>query len=128
MKVKHYKSMLSAFVNHELGGAEQEEIGRHLMQCGDCRGEHDRVKLGSALAATMTGHDAPQRVWNSIETELEERSGPGLTLIADASYFGPRNVASYAVGLIVLVALASVAYLTFVRPETDQAQREAPLQ
>src|SRR5688572_14323102 len=99
MSDKHYKSMLSAFVGRELAQNEQEEIARHLMQCSDCRAEHDVVRFGSTLAASMTRHDAPKRVWNEIAAGLDQRGMPRMALIPDTSYFGPRNFATYAVGL-----------------------------
>src|SRR5687768_8272641 len=111
MTEKHYKSMLSAFVSRELTQVEQEEIARHLMQCSDCRAEHDVVKFGSTLATTMMRHDAPVSVWNEIASVLDQRDAPRMTLIPDASYFGARNFATYAVGLILLVAAVSIIYL-----------------
>jgi len=119
--------MLSAFVNRELGQAELEEIGRHLMQCADCRAEHDRIRLGSTLAATISQADAPRSVWSRINADLDQKNAPRMTLIPDASYFGPRNVASYAVGLIMLVAVASVVYLALLRPAPDQARQDLPM-
>lgn len=128
MSEKHYKSMLSAFVGRELAPDEQEEIARHLMQCSDCRAEHDVVKFGANLAATITRHDAPLSVWNEIAAGLDARSVPRMTLIPDVSYFGMRNFATYAVGLILVVAAASSVYLTFFRNAADEARTEKPVQ
>ena len=136
MKQKHYKPMLSAFVNHELAKSEQQEIGEHLMQCGDCRTEHDRIKLGAMLAGRLGQTDAPARVWNEIENTLDDKHSPQMTLIPQASYFGYRNLAGYAVAVLLVAGLVSVAYLTLFRPDAnrakndvatpDQTQREQP--
>lgn len=120
--------MLSAFVSRELAQGEQEEIARHLMQCSDCRSEHDVVKFGSALAGSVERHDAPQRVWNEIAAGLDERGTPRMTLVPDVSYFGPRNFATYAAGLILIMAVASVVYLTLFRGAANDARSETPVQ
>ncbi|MEQ1604333.1 MAG: FecR domain-containing protein [Pyrinomonadaceae bacterium] len=123
MKEKHYKSKLSAFVNHELSKAEQLEIAEHLMQCSVCRSEHDRVKLGAAFAGNMERADAPARVWNEIESVLENKRLPQMTVIPRPA-FGFRNFAGYAVALLLVASLVSAAYFTFFRAEPNQAQKE----
>lgn len=121
--------MLSAFVNHELAKDEHQQIAEHLMQCADCRSEHDRVRLGSGLAATLKQHDASQRVWNEIESALDGTTGPRMTLIPDASYFGFRNLVGYAAGLLVVTGLVAVAYLTLFGPGAYQVRRgNVPIQ
>ena len=125
MPTKHYKKMLSAFVNHELARDEQQQVAEHLMQCADCRVEHDRINLGSTLAATMIQDDAPPRVWNEIESTLDGSTGPRMTLIPDAQFFAWRNVLGYAAGLLMAVGLVAVAYVTLFSPSAYEARKGA---
>lgn len=125
MKQQHYKSKMSAFVDRELSKPEQQEIAEHLMQCADCRSEHDRVKLGAAFASQLQRSDAPANVWNSIENALDNKRSPQMTLIREAA-FGIRNFAGYAVALVVVTVLVSVAYFTLFRGKPDQAHQDAP--
>lgn len=109
--------MLSAFVNHELTKSDQQEIAEHLMQCADCRSEHDRVKLGASLASQMRQSDAPVNVWNEIETSLDRTTSPQMTLIPEGTFFGLRSLAGYAVGLLAVGGLVFAAYVMLFRPD-----------
>lgn len=124
MREKHYKSMMSAFVNRELGADAQSAIAEHILVCGDCRAEHDRVRVGSMLAAGITQTDAPQRVWNNIEATLDEGSGPQMTLIADARFFRFRNLIGYAGAFVVVAGLVTVAYLALFSPGAYKARQD----
>ena len=76
MGEKHYKDRLAAFVDHEPTKEEQQKIAKHLLQCGECRHEHDRVKLGASLAGQLSRSDAPPALWNEIENALNGRTKP----------------------------------------------------
>ena len=122
---QHYKSTMSAFVDHELSKAEHQVIAEHLMQCTNCRSEHDRVQLGVACAGKLQRFDAPDRVWNKIENTLDYQTSPQMTLIPTAK-FGIRNFAGYAVALVLVTVLVSVAYFTLFRRESSLVQRDTP--
>lgn len=119
MSTKHYKSILSAFVNHELSKGEQQEVAEHLMQCADCRNEHDRIKLGATFAGKMSQSDAPFGVWNKIENSLDRKTTPQMTLIPEGT-FGLRNLAGYAVACLLVGGVVFVAYLMLFRPDPTQ--------
>jgi ferric-dicitrate binding protein FerR (iron transport regulator) len=59
MNEKHYRGKLSGYINHELPPAERQALAEHLLQCADCRREHDEVKFGAALGARLERADAP---------------------------------------------------------------------
>ena len=118
MSTKHYRSILSAFVNHELSKGEQQEVAEHLMQCADCRTEHDRIKLGASFVGKLSQSDAPIGVWNRIEDSLDRKTTPQMTLVPDGTFFGLRNIAGYAVALLVVGGLVSLAYVMLFRPDT----------
>lgn len=73
MNEKHYKEKLSAFVNHELANDERQTVGEHLLQCADCRAEHDVIKFGATLAGNLKQTDAPENLWLKIEKRLDEK-------------------------------------------------------
>jgi FecR protein len=126
MSKEHYKKMMSAFVNRELDADALSEIAEHILVCTDCRAEHDRVRLGSMLAATMTQHEAPQRVWNNIDGALDEGTGPQMTLIPDARFFRVRSLVGYAAGLIVVAGLMTFAYFRLFGPGAYEARHTFP--
>ena len=112
--------MLSAFVNHELSKSDHQEIAEHLMLCAECRDEHDRIKLGAALAGRMRQADAPVSVWNEIENSIDRKTSPQMTLIPEGTFFGLRNLAGYAVAFLLVGGLVSVAYLMLFRPDPNK--------
>src|SRR5438874_1836517 len=130
MSERHYKKELAAFIDHEFSKNDQQEIGEHLLRCGDCRQEHDRIKLGSQLAAKLPQADARARLWSQIEDALEGKSVPRMALIERAGYFGRRNLIGYAVALLLVTGLVSAVYLTLFRAdlpsrETKRANQPA---
>lgn len=72
-KMKHYTEKLSAYLHHELPKEERQIIAEHLLQCEDCRREHDEIKLGASLANKLERAEAPQKVWQNIEYALQNR-------------------------------------------------------
>lgn len=116
----HKREQLSAFVNHELSRDEQQEVAEHLMQCADCRAEHDEVKLGSSLAACMVQQDAPAPVWNAIDRSLDGRRSPQIALIGRKPFSGIRELAGYAVALLVVAGLITVVYFALFRAEIGE--------
>lgn len=121
MGQKHYKKELNLFIDHELPKERQQEIARHLLQCGDCRAAHDRIMLGSSLANQLVRHDAPSRVWNKIENELDGKRSPQVSLMPAAG-FRFRNLVGYAVGFLVLAGLVSVVYVAMFRKDVNEAR------
>ena len=59
---EHIQEKLSAYLNHELPKDERQAIAEHLLQCENCRSEHDEIKLGAALAMQLNRADAPESV------------------------------------------------------------------
>ncbi len=124
MAQKHYKKELGAFIDHELSKDQQHEIGEHLMQCGECRSEHDRIKLGAQLAERMERGDAGPHVWGEIEDRLDGRRTPQMSLIGPTPHFGFRNWAGYAVAAVMVTALISAAYFALFSPSGYQQRQD----
>lgn len=116
MVTKHYKDQLGEFIDKELPRERQHEVGSHLMQCGDCRREHDRLKLGAELAGRLERSDAGTHVWSEIEEALDGQHSPQMTLIPSVPHFGSRNWAGYAVAAVAVTALVSAAYFALFSP------------
>lgn len=70
MNEKHYTEKVSAFLNHELPRDEHKLVGEHLLQCKECRREHDEIKFGFELSQNLRRADAPKTVWHKIDHEL----------------------------------------------------------
>jgi hypothetical protein len=121
MNEKHYKERLSRFVNHELSNDERQEIAGHLLLCADCREEHDRIKLGAALAANLPRADAPEAVWTNIENALDGREEKRFPAFP---FFGSPALAA-AAGLLLIGVLVAAIYFGLNRtgaPETAKVE------
>ncbi len=105
----HYKEKLSAFFNHELAPDERRTVGEHLLNCQECRTEHDEIKLGAALAQNLERSDAPEKVWRRIEAELD---GERFYRAENNSFFNPRVLAFASVLLIAVFGFTFI-YLNF---------------
>jgi ferric-dicitrate binding protein FerR (iron transport regulator) len=116
MNEKHYKEKLSEFVNHELSNDERHLVAGHLLLCADCRAEHDRVKLGAALAENLQRADAPATLWSRIENALDgEKQSRGFVF----PFFSSPAFAA-AAGLLLIGALAAAIYFGLNRNGTQE--------
>ncbi len=123
MNEKHYKEKLSEFVNHELANDEHQAIGEHLLQCAECRAEHDEIKLGAALASQLKQANAPENLWYKIETALNEKGEKAIPVFA---FFGSRPFAA-ATGLLLICGLITAIYFGFWRGNSiETAKKEQP--
>src|SRR5438105_3697668 len=109
MGQRHYKKQLAAFIDHEYSKDDQQKIAEHLLQCGDCRREHDRIKLGAQLAGKLPRTDARAGLWKEIENALDAKRAPQMTLIEPAGYFGRHNLIGYAAAAILAAGLVTAA-------------------
>lgn len=120
---KHYKEKLSSFVNHELPNDERQQIAEHLLQCADCRSEHDQIKLGAALASQLKQTDAPENLWSKIENALDGKQEKAkATLIPNFVFFGSRAFAAMA-GLLIVFGLTAAFYFGFLRNGSPEIVR-----
>ncbi|MGI9056007.1 MAG: FecR domain-containing protein [Pyrinomonadaceae bacterium] len=121
MNEKHYDEKLSKFLDHELPAEDRQTVGEHLLYCQDCRGEHDRVKFGIELIQNLERPDAPNRVWNKIENELNsEYISPYKT------FFNPKNLAFAGLSIALIFSLAAIIYLNFPNAKTDDSAENRP--
>jgi hypothetical protein len=130
MNEKHYKEKLSSFVNHELQGDERQKIAEHLLQCADCRSEHDAIKLGADLASHLKQTDAPENLWRKIEKALpdanEEKAK--VSLVPNFAFFGSRAFVAMA-GLLLVGGLIAAVYFGFSQSDSPKiAKNENPIQ
>lgn len=117
MTETHYKEKLSAFVNHELTNDERQTIAGHLLLCSECRAEHDEIKLGAALANRLAQRDAPENLWNKIETALDAKETK-VSAIPAFAFFDLRIFAACLLAFFVLSAAVYFAFLRKSAPET----------
>ncbi len=118
MNEKHYKEKLSHFVNHELAQDERQAVAEHLLQCAECRAEHDEIKLGAMLAENLKPQNAPANLWNKIENSLDEREKKAAGF-ANFAFFNWRALAA---GLLIMLGLLTV-YFGFLRNNAPEIVR-----
>jgi hypothetical protein len=114
---KHYKDQIGPFIDRELPKELQHDIGEHLMQCGDCRREHDRIKMGSQLASRMERADASPDLWDQIDSKLDDGRSPHISMMPADRHFGIRNWAGYAAAAVLVTLLVGAAYFSLFRPQ-----------
>ncbi len=68
---RHVTERIQHFIDRELPDEERASVGEHLINCADCRLEHDRLRAGAGLAAHLESDDAPPRVWEGIRSGLQ---------------------------------------------------------
>ncbi len=127
MNEKHYKEKLSSFVNHESPNDERQAIAEHLLRCADCRAEHDRIKLGVALASHLRQSDAPANLWHKIENALDGKAEKAKTsLIPDFAFFGLRGWAAVCVPFSFLTAFGLILFLSFFDKAPPEIVEQKP--
>ena len=126
MNEKHYKETLSEFVNHESAPDERRTIAEHLLLCADCRAEHDQIKRGAALASHLKSSDAPENLWNKIETALDTKEKK-VSLPPSFAFFSFRALAAGGISFGVLMLFAVILYFNlFIADSPEKVKIEAP--
>jgi hypothetical protein len=118
----HYKEKFSAYINQELPKEERQEIAEHLLQCEDCRAEHDSVKLGASLAGILRQADAPPGTWEEIEAAMAGGAKPSVPWI---------NIKAWAfafASVAVVLGLGAVVYFTLLRDAKQPVATSNPPQ
>jgi hypothetical protein len=122
--MKHYKELLSAYLNHELSGIEKQEVAEHLMQCESCRREHDRIKFGVEMAGYLDGADTPRDLWPGIDSSLNgataDRPKRHLFDLIPFPAFA-------AVGLVIVLGVAFIGYKALRGSSDDLGSNNPPL-
>lgn len=119
-KMKHYKEQLSAYLHHELPKEERQLIAEHLLQCEDCRKEHDEIKLAVSLAINLPQTDAPKSVWEEISGKLDDTQKPPLSLITIGSFFNTKGLIAVCAGLLAAIGLLGVFYFSFLQKASNE--------
>jgi FecR protein/Putative zinc-finger len=118
---EHITEKLSAYLNHELPKDERQRVSEHLLQCEQCRNEHDEIKFGAALASQLQRSDAPNVVWNEIENALE-----GKPKAAAVSYFSIFKWRALPAALAILLIGFGVIYFGFLRKQATEIVVNTP--
>lgn len=121
MSEKHYKNQLSAYLDHELPPDKRQQVAAHLLQCADCRKEHDEIKLGAAFANRLPQKNAPENTWNEIEKALAKKDSPPRFPIPKYSFL-KSPVFIFAPSLLILIfALWYFAvYKNVIHPQQNE--------
>lgn len=109
MNTVHYKERLSEFVDQQLPADLRQAVGEHLMQCDECRREHDAIRLGAGLAGKLERSDAPANLWMAIENDLDGDHAH-VTMIPDRRPFNLRMAAGFAMAVVVVGFLTGLVY------------------
>lgn len=109
MNETHYQPDISAFINNESTPEHRTAIAEHILQCEPCRDEHDAIKFGASLAATMPRADAPVGTWSGIDAALSRQSA------RRSSFLAPRIWVPATAGLVVVAGLIAAFYFLVLK-------------
>src|SRR5258707_7267391 len=73
MFTRNISRQLAAYIDGELAPPKTQQAERHLGHCGHCRAEYEQVRFGMAMVEHLTTVEAPEAIWASIETALEQK-------------------------------------------------------
>jgi hypothetical protein len=123
----HIKEKLSAYLNHELAKDERQALAEHLLQCEKCREEHDRIKLGAALASRLKRSDAPAGLWSEIENALDEKpQRQASSKIPTFPFFNLRGLSATAAALLIVFGLITAVYFGLRKSEPAEITKNEP--
>jgi len=71
MFAKHVSNLTSAYCHDELSPEHSRRVAEHLISCRHCRGEFEEVKFGARLAAQLPLIEAPDSLWDGLESALD---------------------------------------------------------
>ncbi len=71
---KHVAKELSAYCHGELPADRSRQIAEHLIGCQRCRAEFNEIKLGVKFAENLPQIEAPDSLWNDLETLLDRQT------------------------------------------------------
>jgi len=80
MFAKHVSSLTSAYCHDELSPEQSRRVAEHLISCRNCRGEFEEVKFGARLAAQLPLIEAPDSLWDGLESALDRAGRTPQTL------------------------------------------------
>ncbi len=119
---KHVGQKLSAYLHGELPAYESRRVAEHLQVCRHCRAEYEDIRFGAQLAAQLVHEQAPESLWEDLETTLlVHRRGAEKTKAAQRKSrlsFPEFQFAAVTV-LVVLIGAAWWLYRRQVPPEPD---------
>lgn len=125
---EHITEKLSAYLNHELPPTERQAIAEHLLNCQNCRNEHDEIKFGAALAGNLKRRDAPENLLNEIKIALDKKNQSRVSFIPNFSFFGTRGLAAAAILLLGVGLVTAIYFSVFRNNAPEMAKTETVIQ
>jgi hypothetical protein len=70
----HVKDNLSAYLHRELNADSAKAVEVHLAECATCRKALEEIRFGNRLASTLRQIEAPESLWNEIQSVSKMRT------------------------------------------------------
>ena len=119
MFAKHVSNLASAYCHDELSPKQSRRVAEHLISCRDCRGEFEEVKFGARLAAQLPLIEAPDSLWDGLESALD-RAGQTPQTLPRRRILSIRVQPRLALVSLALVALV-IGFAAFWLRQTPQS-------
>jgi anti-sigma factor RsiW len=106
--------LLEAFVDGDLGPAEERTVTAHLDDCRACRREHQLAMEIRSTLRSLPEHDAPAKVLWSVRMAARD-DGPARGLRMRVVRWAHRPASAFATAAVVLIVVAA-ALVWWPRP------------
>ncbi len=101
----YFSSLITAFVDQELEGAQKSEIESHLKVCRHCNQNYlHEMRIKHVVSARMTVLKAPEHLFQRIHRQLfSDKPKPSFWELLQEVFFYRPVAASFAVVALVLI-------------------------
>lgn len=87
MNCRYIQSRLSAYIDSELTGFQQQVIRHHLQHCPECSREHEQIKQTKRLVNYLRPAPAPPEAEDRLMMVLMRRQQAGFSFSRKKSFF-----------------------------------------
>ncbi len=105
---KHVSRDISAHCHGELSRDEAKRFAEHIISCGKCRSEFEKIKLGISLTEHLPQLAAPDHLWAGLEPLLAKQAGvisPSVSRTSPVFAFRQTQLAAIAAVLLLITSV-----------------------
>ena len=119
---KHISRNISAHCHGELSHDEAKRFAEHIISCGKCRSEFEKIKLGISLTEHLPQLAAPDHLWAGLEPLLAKQAGVISPSVSRTSpvFFRQSQLAAIA-AVLLLITSVGIWWLYRERVATSSA-------
>jgi hypothetical protein len=125
MKCAEIQQLLSAYLDNELTGKEQEHVSQHLTTCAQCSQELNTLKTVSNLVSSLPKISAPDELAKRVRHKITETCTPeSLTSenpwIKFLFRYRPVLIGATSAAAVFLIIYINIIFLSHPKPITEE--------